>query len=599
RCIQVPESKIDAIAKTNAALWDAVHLSKGSPNLLRIISGQLSRMPVGEVMSAVVQKAAKGAFKVTLNGESFIIKGLPISLLGKAVSFVARQTPLAGKSGIELLWLGPSRAKNQSRQAPAQSSENTTAKTTIQQVQTRANILSGLSADLIAHSKSGKVIHGRVDSIQTGKMTLDLALANPKNPTGNIKHQIQIPILHGFKQGQQFSARIQTGMNNQAVLEMLSQQPMDPAVIKNTGKPQPPLQMASFTLAEGDIAPALVQKRLPNGHVQLNIQGIRIEAPAPKSIAQGDLLILRMNKPPSEFQLLSVHKNAAEKAMAVVKNNLAVSHEPLANNIAAMRNLLPVLAAAGMPDLAGLEQLGAWLSSNTAEQKQAVSGEHLARIMRDSGASLEAKMLALSQKSASNPSQSKAILHDLKAIMLQLSNVQSSNINHAGMIKILAELSQHSSARIESNQALNVLAQMHGDPVRFELPMLVGQQMVNVQMAVQQQDQQTSDDSSKNAAADQSYSVLFALELSGLGNMRVDASISDTSVHARIYSEQSDARQFIREHIQRLETRLQNLGYKDVFLLASQSPPDAQKQRDFDQLTHMAPASVNLLDVIA
>jgi len=594
--MQMPENRIDAIGKADATSWNAAHLSKGSPNLLRIISGQLSRMSAGEVMSAVVQKADKGAFKVTLNGETFTIKGLPVSLLGKAVSFVARPSPLTGKSGIELFWLGPSRVKNQTSQTVTQSAAKAAVKISPQQARMSANILSGLPADLVEHSKSGKVINVRIDSIQAGKMTMTTAMADPKNPAIKIMHQIQTSVLHGLKQGQQFSARIQTGLNNQAVLEILPQQAVSPAAIKRTGTSPASLQMASFTLAAGDITPALVQKRLPNGHIQINIQGIRIETPAPKGIVQGDLLILRMNKPPAEFQLLSVHKNAAENAMAVVKNNLSISHEPLASSMVAMRNMLPALATSGMPNMDAFAQLGAWFSSSAAEQKQPVSGEYLARLMRDSGSGLEAKLLGVAQKSVHNPS----VLNDLKALMLQLSNVQSSNINHAGMIRILTELSQHSTARIETNQALNVLAQMHGDPIRFELPMLVGQQLVNVHMSLQQQYQHASDDSVQGDTPEQAYSILLALDLSGLGHVRVDASISDTTVHARIYSDQTAAGQFIRDHMQRLEERLQGLGYKEVFLLASQAAPDADKQRRFDQLTHLAPvSSLNLLDVIA
>jgi len=595
----MPERRIDAIGKADAALWNTGHLSKGSPNLLKIISGQLSRMPTGEVMSAVVQKAAKGAFKITLNGETFIIKGLPASLVGKAVSFVVRQMPPAGKGGVELFWLGPSRASAPSmQQTAAQTAARPTADNSSVQARQRVNILSGMSAELIELGKSGNIINGRIDSIQAGKMTLGITLADAKNPTGTISHQIQTTLIQGLKQGQNFSGRIQLGLNNKAVLEILPQQ-MALAAVKSTGASPVPLQMASFTLATGDIVAGLVQKRLPNGHIQLNIQGISVETPAPKSITQGDLLVLRMNKPPAEFQLISAHKNSAEKAIAVVKKNLAISREPLANSMVAMRNVLPALAASGMSDIDGLAQLLSWFTASESEQKQAVNGESLSRIMRDSGAGLEAKLLGLSQQLAANTPQNAALLHDLKTIMLQLSQAQTSNINHAGLIKILTELSQHSTARIETNQALNVLAQLQGDPIRFELPMLVGQQLVNVQMSVQQQGRESSDQTGQGSGSDQSYHVLFALELSGLGKMRVDASISDAAVQARIYSDQADVGQFIRSHIQRLETRLQAMGYKEVYLLAAPSAPDVEKQRQFDQLTHMAPASLNLLDVIA
>ncbi len=595
----MPERRIDAIGKADAASWNTTHISKGSPNLLRIISGQLSHMPVSEVMSAVVQKAAKGAFKITLNGETFIIKGMPASLQGKAVSFVARQAMSAGKSGIELFWLGPSRASSVAAQTTTQAKAQPAANITPQQAPVRANILSGLSAELLQHSKSGNIINGRIDTIQAGKMTVSIALPDSNKAAKSISHQIQTTLVHGLKQGQHFSARIQTDSNNKAVLEILSQTQLGPAGEAGAGKAAPALQMASFTLAEGDVVPAMVQKRLPNGHIQLSIQGITVETPAPKSIAQGDVLVLRMHKSPAAFQFISVHKNAAEKAMTVVKNNLAVSHEPVAQNMASMRNMLPMLTAADMPEIEGMTQLGAWLSASALEQEQPVNGERLARIIRASGAGLEAKLLALSHKIAAGAPHNTAIIHDLKMIMLQLSRAKTSSINHAQMIKVLTELAQHSTARIETLQALNVLAHMQGDPIRFELPMLVGQQLVNVQMSVQQEGQYSSEQARGQGTSDQAYSVLFALELSGLGKLRVDASISDASVHARIYSDQAGVGQFIREHIQRLETRLQDLGYKEVFLLATQMAPDTEKQKRFDQLTQMAPASLNLLDVIA
>jgi len=596
--VAMPERRIDAIGKADAALWNSAKLSKISPNFLKVISGQLSHLPTGEMMRAVVQKAAKGAFTITLNGETFIIKGLPASLLGKEVGFITRQTTNAGKSGIELLWLGLGQVKNKASRSTGQTTVQTTAQTTSQQARGSVNVLSGLTADLIANGKSGKVMQGRIDSIQADKMTLSLSLTDPKNPARNITRQIQTTVMHDLKQGQQFSARIQPGINQRTVLEILSPQTMRQSGSAAPVKASAPLQMASFAMPAGNIVPALVQKRLANGHIQISIQGVTVETPAPKMVAQGDLLMLRMIKSPAQFQFVSVQKNIAEKAMAVVKNNISVSQEPLAQSMSAIRTLIPTLIKADLPDIKGLGQLNAWMTASQSSPQQPINGEHLARLIGESGTGLESKLLGLIQKLAHNP----ALQQDLKTIMLQLANIQtqSGNINHAGLIKILSELGHHGATRIETTQALNVLAQIQGDPIRFELPMLLGQQLVNVQMSLQQQYQQPSNDSEPGGAPKQAYSVLFALELSGLGNLRVDASISDTSVHARIYSEQADAGQFIRNHIQRLQTRLQDLGYKEVFLLASQAAPDTEKQRRFDQLTHLAPvSSLNLLDVIA
>jgi len=580
----MPERRIDAISKADSIAWSTVHLSKGSSHLLKIISGQLLHMPTGEVMSAVVQKAAKGAFKITLNGETFIIKGLPASLLGKEVGFVARQITLAGKDGVDLFWLGQGKPKNIATQP------------TTPQARPRAEILSRLPTHLLSHMQGGKAISAHIDHIQAGKMAVSISLPDPENPSTSIRHHIQTTVINHLKQGQNISVRIQPEGNNMALVVLPQQkgQMVNSTAIRTT----PKLAMASIPLATGDITATVVQKRLPNGHIQLNIQGITVETEAPSAITSGDMLTLRMTKAPAEFELISVQKHVAETAMGVVKNNLSVSHESLTQSITAIRNIMPALLSNDVPtDMQatnGIGQLKNWLSASTSGQQQPISGDHLARLMRDSGGGLEAKLLSLAQQ----PGHSATLLQDLKSILLQLSGIQSDNSQKAEAIKILSELSQHAAARIESTQALNVLAHIQGDPIRFELPMLVGQQLVNVQMSLQQQEQQTSGGEERGDSI-QPFNVLFALELSGLGKMKVDASISDKSVHARIHSSQTAVSSFIRENIQRLETRLHDLGYQDVFLLAAQTPPDADKQRRFDQLTNMAPASFNLLDVIA
>ena len=542
-------------------------------------------------MSAVVQKAAKGAFKVTLNGETFIIKGLPASLLGKAVSFVARQSSFAGKAGIELFWLGPSRTKNTGAQAAAQ------------QARPRATVLSRLPADLLAHMKSANVMSAKLEHVQAGKMTIGLSVPDPKHPAKVSAHQIQTTVVGGLKQGQTVSVRMHAGAHNKVELELLPRPAIHPAThqtihqtaTKHAGKDALPARMATFQLAVGDVAAAMVQKRLPNGQVQLNIQGKLVETVAPESVAKGDVLVLRMSKAPAEFQILSVQKNTADNMMSILKNNMPVSHEPLSQNMTAMRSLLPGLINTDLPVNSILAELENWLAASVSTVDKPVDGERLGQLIRQSGTGMETELLGLSKQAVHHPE----MLQDLKALMLQLSNIQSSHTTHAEILKVLTELAQHSTARIESNQALNVLAQMHGDPIRFELPMLVGQQLVSVYMSVQQQYQSSQEDGEHGGGAEQSYSVLFALDLTGLGKMKVDASISDTSVHARIYADQAGVGQFIREHIQRLETRLQDIGYKEVFLLAAQTSPDVEKQRSFDQLTRMAPSSLNLLDVIA
>ncbi|MBN4077043.1 flagellar hook-length control protein FliK [Mariprofundus ferrooxydans] len=525
-------------------------------------------------MSAVVQKAGHGAFKITLNGESFLIKGLPASMLGKEVSFMAKKTTALAGGKIQLFWFGNTDSGVKKTQHAGQQNRSQTS------LSKHAEILSPLPAGL----KTGQTLSGHIETIQGQQMRISAKLQEGMHAGKAIKTQLVTSSISGMKEGDAIAGKVVSGANNKAMLEIMRSNPA------NTAK-----RMASFKLAIGDTATAFVQQRLANGNVQLTIQGKTVETQAPANISKGDALVLKMIKAPAGFQVLSVHKNAAATALSSFKANLPITNLPIAQNIAAMRNILPNLSNVDALSGSALPQLHSALNATEINAQHPLNGERLAQMIRDGGAGLESKLLHLSQ----NPSLSPALQHDLKAIMLQLSNLQSGNSHQHDLIKLLRDLGQQSVSRIESGQALNVLTNLQGEPMRLELPMLVNQQMVNVQLSIQQQTSYESESSKQSNASAESYSVLFALELSQLGHIRVDANISDSTVHARIYNDSPASNQFIQDNMQRLEARLQGLGFNEVYLLSSQQQPEASKQQAFDQLSQNMPssASLNLVDI--
>ncbi len=577
------DRKIDAIGKTDATAWNPVQSQKGSSNLVRVISGVLSHTRAGEVMHSMVQNAGNGAFKISLNGESFLIKGLPSSLAGKEVSFITHKSVTNPNGKAELFWIGAKQTGSLKNLATPDHKQQGLAQNRYQ----HANILSPFTASL----KPGQTLLGHIDAIQGKQMNISVMIPNGKEANQNSRHHMLTTAVDGLKQGQQITVKVLSGANNKPMLEIMARQNMNLPGIKPDSSPH---TMASFKLAAGDIATAFVQQRLSNGHVQLNIQGTTVETPAPATVNKGDMLMLKMIKQPADFQLLSVQKKATEKALANLKSTLPISNSPITQNIAAMRNILPTLPAADLPQVNGLQLLETALKSSELTPQQPLNGERLGKMIHNAGTGLESKLLQLPQ----NPSLSPSLQHDLKSIMLQLAtNPQADDLQQNRGIKALAELGQQSVARIETTQALNVLAHMQGEPIRVELPMLVNQQMVNVQLSMQQNESYESNNAQEQGDSNQSYNVLFALELSQLGNIRVDANISDTTVHARIYNDNSDSNHFLLDHMQRLQTRLQDLGFKEVYLLTSQQQPEAEKQQRFEQLKQMTPTSLHLLDI--
>ncbi len=576
----MPDRSINLFSKSDAAAWASTPSAKG--NALQIISGSLSNLKTGEIMQAVLQRTGSGAaskgvgngtFKIILNGETFLIKGLPAAMLGKEINLIAQKSGSAAGAKTELLWLANTALGNK-KTATGQHNISRSS------LSKHAEILSALPAGL----KTGQSITGRIDAVQGKQMRIS-SMVQDGAKTVNI--QILTSSIKGMKAGDAIAGNIVSAANGKTMLEIIPQQRANPA---NTGK-----VMANFKMAVGDTATAFVQQRLANGQVQLNIQGTTVETAAPANINKGDALVLKMTKQPAGFQLLSVHKNAASTALNSFKTNLPINNPPIAQNIAAMRLMLPGLIDTIATASNALPPLDSALKANEISPQQPLNGERLAQMIRDGGAGLESKLLQLSQ----NPTLSPSLQQDLKAIMLQLANLQGGNSQQHDLINTLRELGQQSVSRIETGQALNILTSLQGEPMRLELPMLVNQQMVNVQLSIQQQSGYESDSSQQSEASDDSYHVLFALELSQLGAIRVDANISDSSLHARIYNDNAASNQFIQDNIGRLESRLQGLGFKEVYLISSQQQPDTEKQQRFEQLTQMMPssASLSLVDI--
>jgi len=243
-----------------------------------------------------------------------------------------------------------------------------------------------------------------------------------------------------------------------------------------------------------------------------------------------------------------------------------------------MRNLLHTTAAEALLSAPEVSALDDWLDNIRVDADTPLNGKRLAGMLQQSGQLLEHKL----QK------------QDLKAIMLALGNGQVATTPH--LTRLLREIGNNASSRIESTQALNVLAHVHNDPQRIELPMLVNQQMVNVQLSLQQQEQAATGSHGQQKESP-AYKVLIALEMTRLGKLRVDASISEHAVHARIHHVSAQARELIQTHIDRLKDRLLNLGFTQVYLITTQAQPDQATQQRFEQLEQMKPVSSSLLDI--
>ena len=571
----MPFRRIDLLGKIDATQWSNTPLPKQTAHVVQVLAGAAGKIPTDAPMRAVVHRNPNGTFTVKLHGETLIIKGLPAALDGKQVTFMIQSA--AGGKGGELVWLA-------AKDAP------------LSQIEQQAEHQRGQSTrhKQAAHPlPQGKPLSATVEQVSGTTMRLAIRLPQPAGQQARserpILQQLETKAIPGLKAGQQIQIKLHS-VEGEPTIELLTNTPAadNVAASRQISKP------AQFRLAKGEIATAVVQKRLPDGRVLLHLQGRTITSPAPVRVQVGDMLVLRMQQPPSSFQLVEIAPRAGDKAASILSTQIGSSATPLHHTISALRQATPQshnLPGTAQQSLANLEQLlQSWASSSDTP----IHGEQLAAMIRDAGGGLEAKLLRLLQQSQQQP----ALQHDLKAILLQLSKLADSQ--QSDIIRHLGELSRQAGARIESHQALNFLASMQGEAQHFELPMLVNQQLINVLISIEQRppfEHSSTPDEHASNAPETGFNILFSLDLSALGKIRVDANISTHAVHARIHNEQQQSHQFIQRHLSRLEQRLHRLGFEQVYLISTDTPPQGAQQEKFEQLTTMRPANLGLLDI--
>ncbi len=203
-------------------------------------------------------------------------------------------------------------------------------------------------------------------------------------------------------------------------------------------------------------------------------------------------------------------------------------------------------------------------------------------------------------RGSSGPEPQNIRHHGLKALLLDLIENSRQQWMTSEIVKT-THASRQGAARVESQQVLNLIASMQTDPIRFELPMFIGGQLISVYLSIQQEQRENHDHGGSNARQNQnkqSYNILFALDLAGLGALRIDARISPASVYANFYHDSDAARQFVQHNIRRLEGKLHSLGYQGIYLGTAPAKQMAhEKNTQFEQLINNAPGSDGLLDI--
>ena len=403
-------------------------------------------------------------------------------------------------------------------------------------------------------------------------------------------------------------------------------------------------------LAVGQEIEAEVVEASPGETVLVKVQGALLEAEAPKTLRPGTIFSARVEqvRPQVVLHVLSQSEEGTDpesvENIQAEASRLVRIHLPHRTDAGdSLHSLNQELASfvehpPQDPVPSSLTKLQTLIKTLLPDQTPPTA-ERLAAFVRDGGLHYEAKLWRLAESAPQALSQMAG--QDLKGLLLQaLQDVETAQAKtqpgeeelvdslvsaktEEVAEEVLRELARegtrkepastspasqniaaslvHHLENIESQQAVNVLAQVKGEPYQLQIPFFTGQGMTTAFLSIEPEGQSNGEGGKrKSGEKGKGCNILFLLDLEGFGKTRIDARVGEQSLWVAFYVDQPHTVSLLKEEIPAFRETLQSLGYGEVLIVAKPlGQLSAEKRQKFDALTLGVPSSVHLLDVRA
>jgi hypothetical protein len=344
-------------------------------------------------------------------------------------------------------------------------------------------------------------------------------------------------------------------------------------------------------LEVGEEISAIVVGELDDGRVVLNLGGVLIEADNPGGLAAGQNLRLRVDflEPQIMLHIIDQELTLESEAAGLLRQRLpGLTRENetligLQEKLAAPEMLLD----AGMPQVS-LEKLRNFIA-DILDNHRPLDPERLMQFVRDSGLHYESKLFrAVAENS---PSLATIADGDLKGLLLgALGDLETGAIWGEPHRAIAGQLDH-----LEIQQAVNLLAQLEGQPLQIRIPFFTGAGFADVALSVQRDGKGRGEESGKSSLG---YTIMFLLDLDNFGRTRIETHLKGQDLRVLFYVDQDDSVALLRRELPGFAVTLKAMGYREVLLAARTTQMmRAEQQRGFEALALGLPPNLHLLNV--
>ncbi len=213
--------------------------------------------------------------------------------------------------------------------------------------------------------------------------------------------------------------------------------------------------------------------------------------------------------------------------------------------------------------LATLNQILQLLSPGNGKNPDA---QLLRQQVDGSGINYEAKLKQFLEQGASQ-GRAGELNRDLKGLLLDMAQKLEDQVHQAKgfsstqmqTLKEHAQVFRQAVDNIELHQLTNQLARQENQSLLLQIPNPYGQGNSAIKLYVRPSG---DEESGKKGAARKSYNLAFFLDLSMLGNLRVDSQITQAGLSIKIKVENQNIASFINSRAGELKSRLTELGFQ-------------------------------------
>ena len=394
-----------------------------------------------------------------------------------------------------------------------------------------------------------------------------------------------------FKNGQTISARVeqvspgpvlrvlsQSGLTSGKEIDSTRTPPKQETTIQISSGKSSPISYFSkhgldfLKISEGQTYSAEVKQVLDSESaiVRLNNRSFFVQTLSSNSLKPGDPVPVVAGKTANGlFHFLQSDVPVFKQVDAGMIKPYLASRQPLGEMITKLSILAgDISSTAGHANLDSgkLAQLNQTLQLLSPGNGKNPGAQLLKEQVDASGINYEAKVKQFLEPGA-NPGKAMELSRDLKGQLLDIiQKLEDQAIQAKGFsstqlqaLKEQTQVFRQAVDSIELNQLTNQLARQENQSILLQIPNPYGQENQTIKLFVRPAE---DEESKKKGSAKETYNLAFFLDLSKLGNVRVDSQISQTRLSIKMQVENPSVADFIDSNKEALSARLSDLGFE-------------------------------------